>query len=76
MQTINLKGRVGDDGVLRLEVPEQARNQVLEVVVIAQPTGPDVPRDELGWPIGFFERTQGALADDPIERPPQPYVTE
>ena len=27
----------------------------------------DVP----GWPPGFFERTAGSLADDPIERPPQ-----
>ncbi|MBI1259795.1 MAG: hypothetical protein GC204_20195 [Chloroflexi bacterium] len=24
-----------------------------------------------GWPPGFFERTAGSLADDPIERPPQ-----
>ena len=28
--------------------------------------------DELGWPIGFFDRTYGALADDPIERPMLP----
>lgn len=27
--------------------------------------------DANGWPIGFFDRTYGALADDPIERPPQ-----
>lgn len=24
-----------------------------------------------GWPHGFFERTAGSLAHDPIERPPQ-----
>ena len=24
-----------------------------------------------GWPPGFFERTAGSLADDPMERPPQ-----
>jgi len=24
-----------------------------------------------GWPLGFFERTAGSLADDPIERGPQ-----
>ncbi|MEP7293687.1 MAG: hypothetical protein ABI835_18005 [Chloroflexota bacterium] len=24
-----------------------------------------------GWPPGFFERTAGSLAHDPIERPPQ-----
>jgi hypothetical protein len=27
--------------------------------------------DSNGWPVGFFERTYGSLADDPIERLPQ-----
>lgn len=27
--------------------------------------------DELGWPIGFFDRTYGAFADNPLERPEQ-----
>ena len=27
--------------------------------------------DTNGWPLGYFERTYGSLADDPIERPPQ-----
>ncbi|MDZ4670324.1 MAG: hypothetical protein SH821_05600 [Phototrophicales bacterium] len=27
--------------------------------------------DTLGWPVGFFERTYGAFADNPIERPEQ-----
>jgi hypothetical protein len=27
--------------------------------------------DAPGWPVGFFDRTYGALADDPIECPPQ-----
>jgi len=28
--------------------------------------------NELGWEPGFFERTAGCLADDPIVRYPQP----
>jgi prevent-host-death family protein len=24
-----------------------------------------------GWPAGYFEETYGALAEDPLERPPQ-----
>lgn len=28
--------------------------------------------DELGWEAGFFERTAGCLADEPIIRYPQP----
>lgn len=31
----------------------------------------DQPLDGNGWPVGFFNRTYGALVDDPIERPPQ-----
>lgn len=32
---------------------------------------PADPRDDLGWPPGFFEETYGALADDPLTRPEQ-----
>ncbi len=28
-------------------------------------------KDGESWPPGYFERTTGSLADDPIERPPQ-----
>lgn len=70
METMKLRARVGDDGLLRLELPTHVTNQELEVLVVMQPLR-DEPVDEYGWPIGFFERTYGALADDPIERPPE-----
>jgi hypothetical protein len=70
METIKLKTHIGSDGVLKLELPTKLTNRELEVLVVMQPLDEEV--DELGWPIGFFERTYGALADDPIERPPQP----
>jgi len=51
------------------------------VLVIVQPVLPapasnghiktNLTPEELGWPPGFFEQTEGSLADDPIERPPQ-----
>jgi hypothetical protein len=69
METIKLKTHVGSDGILKLELPTGVTNRELEVVVVMQPLEEEEV-DELGWPIGFFDRTYGALADDPIERGP------
>jgi hypothetical protein len=69
METIKLKTHVGSDGVLKLEVPVSVKDTDLEVVMVMHPS--ETPVDELGWPVGFFDKTYGSLADDPIERPPQ-----
>lgn len=29
------------------------------------------PKDKNGWPLGFFNRTAGALANEKFHRPPQ-----
>ena len=65
MQTIKLDTRVGQDGILKLELPLEVSNADLEVLVVVQ------RKEKRGWPPGYFERTAGSLADDPIERPPQ-----
>lgn len=70
METIKLRTHIGDDGILTLELPPSLNNRVVEVVVVVQAIN-DQAVDALGWPIGFFDRTYGALADDPIERPQQ-----
>ena len=70
METLKLKTHVGEDGVLKLEVPTNQRNRELEVLVVVQPLNGE-ETDALSWPLGFFDRTYGALADDPIERPEQ-----
>jgi hypothetical protein len=70
METLKLKAHVGEDGVLKLEVPTGQRNREVEVLVVMQPLNGE-ETDSLGWPVGFFDRTYGALADDPIERPEQ-----
>jgi len=68
METIKLEAQVTDDGLLKLELPTGMANRKLEVLIVMHPVEePEV--DKLGWPIGFFDRTYGALADDPIERP-------
>ncbi|HEX2623336.1 MAG TPA: hypothetical protein VHL11_24415 [Phototrophicaceae bacterium] len=75
METLKVKAHIGADGVLKLEIPTGLADREVDVVVVMQTT--DAPAmdtsamDENGWPIGFFDRTYGALADDPIERPPQ-----
>ena len=68
METLKLRTHVGSDGILKLEVPTAMNNRDIEVVVVMQAVT-DSAVDELGWPVGFFERTYGALADDPLERP-------
>jgi hypothetical protein len=68
METIKLQTQVTDDGLLKLELPTGMTNRKLEVLIVIQPVE-ETEVDELGWPVGFFDRTYGALADDPIERP-------
>jgi hypothetical protein len=68
METLKLRTHVGSDGVLKLELPTAMNNREIEVVVVIQAVT-ESPVDALGWPVGFFERTYGALADKPLERP-------
>jgi hypothetical protein len=69
MEAIKLLGHVDESGHLVLDLPLHLANQTVEVLVQVQ--GAAIPRDANGWPIGFFERTFGALADEPLERPEQ-----
>ncbi len=64
METFKLRAHVGEDGVLKLELPVGVRDVDCEVVVVyAVPSEPD--RQE--W-AAFIDSTYGSLADDPIER--------
>jgi hypothetical protein len=69
MEAIKLRGHVDASGHLVLDLPLHLANHTVEVIVQVQ--ADDIPRDANGWPVGFFERTFGALADDPLERPEQ-----
>lgn len=75
MEAIRLKTHVGDDGILKLELPETLHNRDLDVFVVIQPLETE-PLDEMGYPIGYFDETYGSLADDPIERGEQPPLEE
>lgn len=69
MEAIKLQATVGQDGVLRLELPPLLAQRHVEVVVLLLE---DEPVDAMGYPIGYFEETYGICADDPIERGEQP----
>lgn len=67
MEAITLVLHVDADGHLQIALPAHLANQTVEVTVQVKEAD-DIPRDALGWPIGYFEQTYGILADDPIER--------
>lgn len=57
-------------------VPDEFQNRDVEVIILpleesGSPAKDDVERDEMGYPIGFFEATAGSIPDFP-EREPQP----
>lgn len=68
MQSITLQTHIGLDGVLKLEVPVGVADIDLEVVVTLQTVEASI-NSEAGseWPLGFFERTFGVLADEPLQ---------
>ncbi len=73
MNSIQLKTRVGADGVLKLEVPVEVTETDLDVLVVFQPLTqrPTAAPDKLGWPTGFFERVAGGWQGEPLERASQ-----
>jgi hypothetical protein len=69
MRTIETTATVTEDGKLTMRVPDDVSPGTHAVVVVIDeaPLKPE-PLDEHSWPIGFFDRTAGALADTPLER--------
>jgi hypothetical protein len=70
MDAVKIRTHVGNDGILKLEVPTHFANRDVDIMVVMQAVEIEAV-DALGWPLGFFEQTYGSLVDDPIERPPQ-----
>lgn len=77
MESIRLKTRVGQDGVLRLEVPLPVSSRELEVVLVYGPsTPPPAARPAAletttAWPEDFFSEIAGGWQGDTLVRPPQ-----
>jgi hypothetical protein len=70
MKTIRFTSQVDNDGILSLPLPNDMKGQHFEILVVLQPIK-NSSTNENGWPPDFFEKTYGATAHDPIERPPQ-----
>ena len=57
----------------QIDIPQHLQQRPLEVIFQPLDENPEqtTETDEKGWPVGFFEKTAGCLADDPIKRWPQ-----
>lgn len=66
MTTIQIAAHVGEDGILKLELPVEA-NADYEIIIKSRRR--KLTHDE--W-LAFIDETAGSLADHPIERLPQP----
>lgn len=64
MQSINIRSRVGADGILHLDIPVEMTNTENEVTVTIQ----EVSQQKRGWMPGFFEEVIGGLVGEPLER--------
>jgi hypothetical protein len=68
METYRSLGKVGEDGVLHLDIPVGAPNSEFEVVVVLQPRAAATRPEDLGWPPGYFEQTAGSIQDPTFRR--------
>lgn len=64
MESVKMQAHVGADGILKIEVPTGLSDVDLELVLVFQPV-------KSAWPEGYFERTYGSFADEPLTRAPQ-----
>lgn len=74
MQSITVRSHVGEDGILRLQIPVGVKDTDLEVTITVKSQTMDeleATAQSNGWPPGFFRRTAGAWIGQPLERPPQ-----
>jgi len=73
MVSFSVKTRVMPDGTLQVAIPTGLPDADVDVLVVVRPlaagsTGSVPPGS---WPEGFFDRTFGCLAEDPLVREPQ-----
>ena len=70
MTQIELRSRVGPDGVLTLAVPVGAAEANREVIVTVRTADPKPPHDPEEWR-RFVESTAGSWKGEPFVRPQQ-----
>jgi len=70
MVSFSVKTRVMPDGTLQGAIPTGLPDADVDVLVVVRPvaacnTGSATP---VSWPEGFFDKTFGCLAEDPLVR--------
>jgi hypothetical protein len=65
MQTLTIKARSDDEGIVKLEIPTNLANREVEIVLVMHANESE-PVDEMGYPIGYFEENYGSFADEPL----------
>ena len=59
-----MRAHTTPQGRLLLDLPTSLEDSDVDVTVTFQ-TPNEVPRDSLGWPIGFWQRFAGSIPDFP-----------
>ena len=72
MVSFSMKTRVRPDGKLRVDVSIGLPESDVDVLVVVRPIAnhSEAASPTGSWPKGFFDRTFGCLAEDPIFRGP------
>ncbi len=71
--SFQIESRVGADGVLTLRVPLAQSDANMDVIVSIRPkSATDSRIAPATWPPGYFDKTYGSLAADPLTIPEDP----
>ena len=72
MQSIQLKSNIGQDGILKLQIPTDMPEQEIEVLIVMQPVHQTKKylSGTKKWPDNFFEKVVGEWMGD-LSRPAQ-----
>lgn len=73
MKSILIRSRVGEDGMLHLDVPSGLAGTEVEVMVILQPVAASLAgrAGDAAWSPSFFENVVGGWEGDPLRREPE-----
>jgi hypothetical protein len=63
MNTLKLRSRTAPDGTITLQLPPEAANQDLELILIYQPTDAPSPQPEIDPLIGLFSGSPTLATD-------------
>lgn len=75
MQSVTLRAYVGENGILRLEIPTDLSDTDVEVMVIFHPVNTATEKKQSGWTEGFFEKNAGSIPDFPDRESQGEYET-